>query len=247
MFLTATSLANQYGIDETIAKFYVDREPPKDNLYWKDKLLYLRPQPGYIFLPLITDLFFKSGVSKDELLSESFVSTLEQIGHLSAQHEFGTIGSQQVLQSCIAHVHAKDHDQDFLQQLISYFKGEDNFITASTTTFKALHRGDVFLFALCLLDVDERKKHELVKTWFALISTLLLMDDAEDVESDEKNNEENAFIESGGDKEGFEKIKQLLSNNLDHISTINKTMANALHRNFTAVAEKPFIKEYLKA
>ncbi len=56
MFISTGYLGIQYGVDNNIAKFFVDREPPANNLYWKDKYLYLRPSPGYLFIPLIVDI-----------------------------------------------------------------------------------------------------------------------------------------------------------------------------------------------
>jgi hypothetical protein len=246
MFLTANALVIRYGIDEVIAKFYVDREPPKDNLYWKGKELYLRPQPGYIFLPLITDLFFRAGVSKQELLSENFVSLLEQIGDISARQEFDLITTEEAVKSCKKLVQSFSK-ADLVSDLEDYFKGIQNYITQLTTPFKALHRGDLFLFSLVALEIDQHKLKELISIWFALISTLLLLDDAEDVDLDRTANEENAFIESGENKEGFNQIKALLLSNLDTLATINRTLADALHKKFIAMAEKPFIKQYLNA
>lgn len=245
MFLTADALVIRYGIDEAIAKFYTDREPPKNNLYWKGKELYLRPQPGYIFLPLITDLFFKAGVSKAELLSNSFVETLENIGHYSAEQEFNIINTSEAISKCEDLV--SFYDAGFVNDLRNYFSGKQNYISDLSTPFKALHRGDLFLYSLAVLQVDVNKRTELIRIWFSLISTLLLLDDAEDVESDKKANDENAFLESGADKTGFERIKSLLSANLDHLAILNKSLANALHKKFVAVADKPFIKEYLNA
>jgi len=180
MFLTAKALVAQYGVDDRIAKFYVDREPPKDNLYWKDKLLYLRPQPGYIFLPLITDLFFRMGVPLQQVLSDKFVSSLEKIGHYSAQQEFGVISGEQAIDRCRETVTVEDAAQERIMEVSSYFISQENAIAALATPFKALHRGDLFLFGLCLLQVPDEKWLQLVRDWFALISTLLLMDDAED-------------------------------------------------------------------
>lgn len=246
MFLTANALVIRYGIDETIAKFYVDREPPKDNLYWKGKELYLRPQPGYIFLPLITDLFFKAGVNKEELLSENFVTLLEQIGDISASQEFHFITTNEALERCKELVR-NFGKVDLVRDLDEYFNGVGNYISQLTTPFKALHRGDLFLFSLLALEIDQPKLKELISIWFALISTLLLLDDAEDVDSDRAANEENAFIESGENREGFEKIKALLSSNLDTLAATSKTLADALHKKFTAIADKPFIKQCLNA
>lgn len=248
MFLSANALVVQYGIDERIAKFFVDREPPKDNLYWKGKLLYLRPQPGYIFLPLITDLYFRSGISLDQLLNDDYVGLLEQIGHYSAQQEFHIISEQQAIEISAALVDGHPAAEPLLGELKAYFAAQDgNPISAIATPFRALHRGDLFLFSLCALEADAAKKIELVRTWFALISTLLLLDDAEDYNNDRDAGDENAFVESGSNREGFDRIKQLLAANLDHLAAINRTMANALHLKFGAMADKPGIKEYLNA
>ena len=244
MFLTANAIVNEFGIEDTIAKFFVDREPPKENLYWKDKQLYLRAQPGYIFLPLIVDLYYKQGLSLPELLSEKFITTLEKIGHYSAEEEFGIISKESAIKECIRLVD-QNTDEHFLNAVIDYLNGAENEISTLTTPFKSLHRGDLFLFSISVLKCSDAKKLELVQTWFALISTLLLLDDSEDYESDLENADENAFIESGSNQEGFDKIKKQLAKNLDHIKSINVAMANGLHRKFISLADKPGIKEYL--
>jgi hypothetical protein len=244
MFLTAIALVQEFGVDKTIAKFFVDREPPKENLYWKDKLLYLRPQPGYIFLPLIVDLFYRSGIPLADLLSEEFITTLEHIGHYAAQEEFDLITKQEAMVSCKRLVEVFK-DEKFLNDLAEYLNGDQNEISALTTPFRALHRGDLFLFSLCVLKCDEEQKLNLAKTWFTLISTLLLLDDSEDYDSDLEKGDENAFIESGSNQEGFDKIKSLLAKNLHHITSINAAMANGLHQKFIALADKPGIKKYL--
>lgn len=247
MFLTANALALQYGVDDRIAKFFVDREPPKDNLYWQGKLLYLRPQPGYIFLPLITDLFYRSGVSMEQLLDEKFIVLLERIGHYSAQQEFDLITKDEAIESCRRLVAAGDRAEPFLTALMAYFNGQANQIALMARPFKALHRGDLFLFGLCELEEDLDKKVALAGTWFALITTLLLLDDAEDYQDDAEKGQENAFIESGSNQEGFDRIKAMLASNLDQLAALNPTMANSLHRQFTALADKPGIKQYLNA
>jgi hypothetical protein len=247
MFLSAQALAIEYGIDDRIAKFFVDREPPKDNLYWKDKLLYLRPRPGYIFIPLITDLFYRSGISLDILLNENYVGVLEQIGHYSAQQEFGMIGYSEVAHLCSRFVEPIAVDKKNLKIIDNYFENGTNELNSYNVPFSALRRGDVFLYSLSVLDIDQAKFFELVKTWFALISTLLLMDDSEDYLEDLESGEENAFVESGSSKEGFEEIRNMLSSNLRHIESINFSMAQALNRKLISMHEKPGIREYLNA
>ncbi len=76
MFISADFLAIQYGVDDAIAKFFVDRKPPENNLYWKGKELYLRKEPGWLFIPLIVDLLFRLGIPKQQLLSSKFIELI---------------------------------------------------------------------------------------------------------------------------------------------------------------------------
>lgn len=247
MFLSAQALAIEYGINDRIAKFFVDREPPKDNLYWKDKLLYLRPQPGYIFIPLIADLYSRLGISIEMLLSDNYVETLEQILHVAAQEEMGAVSMDEMDQNCRNIVEPKIANRKNFRELVNYFNKKQGKINEIAVPFKSLQRGDIYLYSLCVLDLTEEKFLELVKTWFALISTLLMMDDSEDYLQDLESGDENVFVESGSNKTGFEAIKKLLSGNLGHLESINYSMAHALHKRVLAIPEKQGIKEYLNA
>ena len=97
MFISSSFLEINYGVDSKIATFFVDREPPVDNLYWKDKLLYLRPAPGYLFIPLIVDILYRLKIDRQQLLSERFVTTIEQIGHINALEETGRITENEAI------------------------------------------------------------------------------------------------------------------------------------------------------
>lgn len=244
MFLSAQALAIEYGIDDRIAKFFVDREPPKDNMYWKDKLLYLRSRPGYIFLPLITDLYYRSGLPLEKLLSEDFIDVLEKIGHYAAQEEYKLISYEEVNRLCREFASENCSNKEILEEVGNYFDGKKNQIDQLTKPFKALHRGDVFMYALCFLDIDKTKFLELVKTWFALISILLLMDDSEDYITDMRSGDENAFVESGSTKEGFAEIKNMIGESLGHIRSVNQAMAYALQQKLSLITEKPGLEEF---
>jgi hypothetical protein len=243
MFISTGYLGIQYGVDNKIAKFFVDREPPVDNLYWKDRYLYLRPSPGYLFIPLITDLLFKLGIDREQLLSDEFIQCLEQIGHISAMEEIKQISKADAIEQCTALAKENCRNESWLNTVVNYFNGSpENLFVSIATPFKALHRGDVFLFSLSALDFPEALFEKVAQQWFALISTLLLLDDAEDINDDKANNEENAFLESGLDKHGIEQVKQLVAHNLRTISAINSIMAKKLDAKFKELSEKPYIR-----
>jgi hypothetical protein len=88
-------------------------------------------------------------------------------------------------------------------------------------------------------------QQKLVQYWFALISTLLLLDDAEDLEVDRTSGDENAFLESGLSKEGIDNIKQMVKQNLQLISGINKVMAIKLDQKFKGLTEKSHLQPLL--
>jgi len=103
------------------------------------------------------------------------------------------------------------------------------------------------LFSLCALNFDDSLQDKIVEHWFALISTLLLLDDAEDIDIDKSTGDENAFIESGLTKEGVEQIKELVMKNLKLISLINRPMALKLDKNYIALLNKPHIHQILNS
>lgn len=198
MFISTKYLVTKYGVDDTIARFFVDREPPANNLYWHEKLLYLRPAPGYLFIPLIVDLLYKLGLDKGELLSEAFIGTMEGVGHISALEEIKQISGQEAIRKCEELVKSVSINAAWLNNVSEYFEGKkDNIFNRLATPFKSLHRGDVFLFSLSTLNFSPSLFEKIAEQLFAIISSLLLLDDAEDIESDKETGDENAYIESG--------------------------------------------------
>jgi hypothetical protein len=248
MFISADYLATAYGVDASIARFFVDREPPRDNLYWKGKLLYVRPAPGYLFIPLIVDLLFKLGIERQQLLSEEFVSNVEHVCHLSALEETKQITSDEALRRCSDLVKDTCRNKRWFNNLGDYFNNaEGNLFSGLLTPFKALHRGDVFLFSVCALTFADDLMERITEQWFALISTLLLLDDAEDVGNDRVTGDENAFLESGLTADGINKVLELLRKNLHTITTLNPSMARELDNQFIALLNQPHIIQLLNS
>ncbi|WP_207496289.1 hypothetical protein [Aridibaculum aurantiacum] len=245
MFLSTDFLTVHYGVDARIAKYFVDRDPPAGNLYWKDKLLYLRFEPGYIFIPLIVDILFKNGFDRDQLLSSEFINLMEGIGHVSALEETNRITEAEAIAACYDLAVPVCKNEQFLQDVTRLLKGEESKYTSFKTGFNALHRGDLFLYSIAALSADEAAYDTAVKYWFALISSLLLLDDAEDVPADLKSGDANAFIESGMDEDGIARIKQLVKDNLQLISTTNKAMALRLDKQLVDMLKKPHFQHLL--
>jgi hypothetical protein len=246
MFVSADFLAINYGVHDQIARFFADREPPANNLYWHEKLMYLRPTPGYLFIPTMVDIFHRIGISRQAVLSDDYLNVMEAIGHISAKQESNQITHAEAVEECIKLVKDNHVNERYYQALVNYMRGSNNnFIASMITPFKALHRGDVFLFSACVLDFDDEQANKIIEYWFALISSFLLLDDADDLEVDKQSGDENAFLESGLDKEGIERIKQMLSDNLNTLKQINPSLAITIDKQFVKMAELPHFKNYL--
>jgi hypothetical protein len=247
MFISAKYLVSYYDIDHQIARFFVDRQPPCDNLYWHEKLLYLRPSPGYLFIPLIVDLLHKTGVDKELLLSDAFVTTMEQIGHITALEEIRKITEEEAIHKSLALVKDSCKNKTWLTDVTNYFNTEkDNSFEKLAPPFTALRRGDIFLFSLCSIQFPESLDEEIAAQWFSLISILLLLDDAEDIDVDRKNGDKNAFLESGLDQKGIDNILALVRKSLRKISQVNERMAEQLDVQFKGILQLPHIQTLLK-
>ena len=247
MFLSSDFLAINYGVDDGIARFFVDREPPADNLYWKDKLLYLRIAPGYIFIPLIVDILNKIGLPKVALLSGEFVELMEKVGHISALEETGQIEQTQALEACKALVKNNCLNNGWLKIVNEYFDQiPGNLIGSLAGPFPALHRGDLFLYSLCAIPFEENLQKAIIEHWFALIGILLLLDDSEDVKSDLEKNEENAFLQSALIPGGNRALRQLIMDYVVKLGKINRPMAGRLDERCKLLLENPQIQPYIK-
>ena len=246
MFVSRDLLGIHYGVDDKIARFFVDREPPVDNLYWHGKSLYLQPSPGYIFIPLILELLYRASISREQLLSPEFIECTEQVGHITALEETKQITAKEAVDKCMSLAKAHCKNEAWLNTVVDYFNEvPGNLIGTMTTPYKALHRADIFLFALAMIEFPVDLFARITELWFALISLLLLIDDADDITEDRKNNEDNAFLESGLDKEAVERIKDFVRSKLRILKEINKPMAVKIDMSFIAMIDKPHVHPLL--
>ena len=246
MFISTKYLVSQYGIDEAIARFFVDREPPANNLYWHEKLLYLRPSPGYLFIPLIVDLLYKLGLNKERLLSLEFITSMEGIGHISAMEETSAISRNMAIEKSEGLVKERCANPLWLSIVQDYFKsGENDLLKRKAMPFKSLHRGDAFLYSLVTIDFPKNYFENIAEQWFSLIGVLLLLDDADDIDIDKTAGEENAFLEKGLNAKSLVQIAAIVQHGLEKISTLNPIMSRTLERQYIAAMQMPHIAKHL--
>src|SRR6478752_3405951 len=91
MFKSVGYFERELGVDKRIARFFVDRRVPKENAFWKDKLIYVSSGNGYNIMPLYYDILHRIGVPLEMLLEERHILFMEEILHLDALEEYKEI------------------------------------------------------------------------------------------------------------------------------------------------------------
>ncbi|MCO5236322.1 MAG: hypothetical protein M9933_08640 [Chitinophagaceae bacterium] len=247
MFTSKDDLKLDYGVDMEIGKFLTDRKVPSENLYWKDRLLYIIPMPGYLFIPLYMDIQYRLGLSKKQLLSEEHLQLLEAILHSAARLEAKTINFKQHIEECTALAEPVNKNPGFLQDLKYYFGGEKEKSGVSLgAAYPSLSRADAYLFSLCCFDFGGDLKKQLADAWYALIGYYLVIDDLEDLESDYEHQEENAVIEAGLDDRGVRSVMDVLDRCYETMNKINPVLANRMDHKRQVIRVKEKIDTFLE-
>ncbi|HRO47749.1 hypothetical protein [Agriterribacter sp.] len=247
MFTSKDDLKLGYGVDMEIGKFLTDRKVPEGNLYWKKRLLYIVPMPGYLFIPLYMDMQFRLGLPKSELLSEQHLQLLENILHSAAKLESNAINFEEHIAECVALTRPQCKNPSFLQDLVYYFSGEKEKAAVTLgMPYQSLNRADAYLFSLCYFDFDHAVKKRLVAAWYALISYYLIVDDLEDIETDFEQQEENAVLEAGLSDQGAKAIEALIHQSYHVMNTVNPVIANRIDHKRQLVNVKAVIDAFLQ-
>jgi hypothetical protein len=231
MFLTKDDLKLSYGVDLHIGAKFVDRPVPLNNLYWKNRTIYLPGAPGYIFIPIYFDILRRSGASLDELFDESFLQSSESILHSAALHEYEEITWMQHVGQVMNAIKDRVVHKDFFQQLSTYAMQERPAKIPSLpfgSVFPSLNRADSYLFLLSTIQSNSFDIKKALKGWYALMTYFLLMDDLADIREDIKTGQDNALLDAGLDDHGEKLISQMIDNSIDDMELINPVMANRI-------------------
>ena len=247
MFTSKKHLQNNFGVDADIAAYFVDRKVPENNMYWKERLLYVAKGTGYLFIPLFFDLTYKCGVGKNDLLQEEYVQIMQDILNSAAMYEFEKISFQQHIENCKFLMSGKVKNKLLYADLLEYFSHEDlKPVKNIGTPSKALNRADTFLFALCFLDLPENVVNKVLEEWYALVPSFLLMDDIMDLKADRERNEENAISDFGQGSDGVEKAIEFLKTKFSHLRSVNIPLSEYFERSLEQKLQSPYIQSLLK-
>jgi hypothetical protein len=227
MFISASQLNREMGVDMTLARYFVDRPVPQNNSFWKDKLLYIGFGNGYVSIPVYYDLLFRTGLPLDQLLSAEHVLFMERLMHYAIQQERGGITIKEELESIRDLLKGRIKNRSRYDELNSYL---DQPVLRPLGVFglewPALNRADVFLYVLCDLPLTERQWDQATRYWYALHPTYLILDDLRDYEKDRETGEDNVVLEWG--KAGFQRALDMIRNNCGILKEVNPLLAEFL-------------------
>lgn len=238
MFLTKDDLKLSYGVDLTIAQSYVNRAVPVQNLYWKDRMIYLPAAPGYIFMPIFADILLRSGVGKETILDENHFLVQEKILHSAALHEYRKITWSEHIADVKEIAGAHQKDPTLFGDLVNYLgqsvpKRSEG--AGLGTGFPSLNRADSYLFSLVHLDPITYDQSKAIRGWYSLMSYFLIMDDLADIREDLKHGEDNVLTEAGVSKSGIEKVDSMLKESMLTMMEINPVMGNRIDHKMSVI------------
>lgn len=231
MFLTKDDLKLSYGVDLTIGKAYIDRPVPKDNLYWKGRTIYVPGASGYIFMPIFADILKRAGVDLAFLLSEDFFYINEGILHSAALLEHQQIDWPSHVNASLGIVEPHVKQGELFAELKDYLLSNKPVKKESTrlgTPFPSLNRADSYLLSLACIPKNGFMVQKAIDGWYAMITYFLLMDDLADIREDLINGEENAIVDAGMNKQGIQKIEEMMEEGIVKLNAVNPVLANRI-------------------
>lgn len=217
------------GVHPTIGRFFVDRQPPQDNSFWKNRLLYIAAGNGFVLIPVYYDVLYRIGIPMELLLNEKHVLFMEQLTHFAILQEKNEISKKEELESVRGLLQGRIQNTEKYEQLSQYLDQPVlRTLGSFGTPYPSINRADLFLYILCDLPLSDAQWEKALRYWYALNPTYLISDDITDYAKDKEDGEENLVIELGDDAEAFEKAIDMIRQNAETMKEINPVLASYL-------------------
>jgi hypothetical protein len=219
------------GINSEIAHYFANvRNVPANNLFWKNKRIYLSSGFGFLTIPFIFDLVHKAGVPLTELLNEEHVSLMEHGFDKLKQYENNEISFPSFIEACAALLQGKIRQQHLASDLFAVLSGKEAHYFSFEKEHKALARSDSFLFTLVDLQVTDEWVTGFLPVWYSLARPILLLDDFKDLQEDRFHKDENTIIDLGNDGAAIQKAFEMGIRDCDVLATVNPQLSKHMKR-----------------
>lgn len=249
MVITSHMLHHELGIDSVIADYFANQRPvPQQNLFWKNKLIYLYAGFGTLTIPIVFDLQNKLGIDHEQLLNNEHVLLMEQGFDLLRRFEDKMIDQKAFLQGCKDLLSGKVKQTRLAEDLFSVFSGAKPSCFPLDQTSAALSRSDMFLFTLVDLPLSDTWVPKFIPYWYAVARPILIFDDFVDLASDRLSGEsENVIIEFGNDRHAIQKAFALGLADITLLAGINAKLADFMRKKLEKCLQLKYIQSQLKA
>ncbi len=249
MVITSRKLELELGINSVIANYFAnERKVPENNLFWKNKRIYISSGFGFLTIPMIFDLVHKCGVPLEILLKDEHVSLMESGFHQLKLYENEEISFDEFLTGCKTLLKDKIKQPKLAADLFAVFSGKPASFFTLETKHKALARSDSFLFTLVDLELSEEWIHQFLPYWYSLARPILLLDDFKDLQEDRASGDENTIIELGDNATAIESAYNMGIADLELLATINPQLAGFMQRFLAGALNYEYIRaELLKS
>jgi hypothetical protein len=227
MYISVSHLNHNLGVDESLARHFVDRRVPENNIFWEGRLLYIGRGNGYVSIPVYYDLLLRIGLSRELMLAERHLEFMERVMHFAILVEYNQMSFADQLEAIKHLLIGRVQQEAFLAELLSYL--EQPVLKPMGRLGKAvpaLNRADVFLFILCDLPMSNAQLELAIRYWYGLHTSYLLMDDIYDYKMDKQEKEESSIIELGDNKAGFDKALEMIQENSTLLREINPVLSS---------------------
>ncbi|MBA4026839.1 MAG: hypothetical protein C0473_01215 [Cyanobacteria bacterium DS3.002] len=231
-----------FGISQAIIEKLSLRERPTNNEHWANSDSYLSNSLRFWFIGCLLDISIRTGFACADVLSDEHLRILERILHFAAQEESKKISWASSIELSRQAISITREDCDtvlFLDYVTDRCLNVSNISLSQKYPFMptlcslnglAIRRGDSILFAAPYLASNYDEIYSLVQGWHAILTTVLLIDDLNDIEEDIENNELNTFLELKLSKSTVLHVAQVLKQNDQIIGTKNPEMARELEK-----------------
>jgi hypothetical protein len=231
MFVSKDDLKLSYGVDLTIGEAFVNRAVPQDNLYWKNRTIYIPGAPGYYFMPIFTDLLYRCGADRDQLLSDQQFKLNEIILHHAAMFEMEQCSWLHQVAEVVRITAPLVKNKSLFEELKPYLLQEKPVAHQQHrwgTAFPSLNRADTYLLTLVSFIGPHFNLDLAIEGWYALMTYFLILDDLADIHQDLKQEADNVIRDAGITQQGIAQIQDLINKSRDVMNKINPVMANRI-------------------
>jgi hypothetical protein len=217
-------LETDLGIHKNVVEFLCNRQAPLNNEYWRGRKNFISQSPGYLFIPILLDLFLKDNLGV-AVLSELHLLLIEEILHSAARQESGNITYLNHQQECKGILHSigipaqeiTKIEQVLVNRPFTLFPGK----------YKSLGRANSYLYSAVLFPND----YDRVFTyWESIMPLFLFLDDLTDLPEDLATQSENCLLDSTDIENNFFILHPLIAESIKPLEKINGVLYKELNR-----------------